>query len=317
METNDLIKKWLSDELSENEAKTFEALKDADFNKSIIEDASRFKASHFSEMPSFTDFRDERLAPKNEIEASEAERSFTKETPVIRLQWMRHTMKIASIFVIGLGIYYFFMFDQMTEVRTMVAEKTTIELPDASKVTLNALSQVSYEADKWNSKREIKLDGEAFFDVAKGSKFDVVTEAGTVSVLGTEFNVKNRGSFFEVACYEGTVRVVTKDHTEILKVGDNFKLYKEEAMTGRHSQEIPQWTDNMSDFQRIPLSQVLAELERQYGVGVTAENIDTDQLFTGAFVHDDLENALSSISEPLDLDYRIINSDQVRLSIRE
>ncbi|MGB7393244.1 MAG: FecR domain-containing protein, partial [Pricia sp.] len=239
------------------------------------------------------------------------------ETPVRRLQWLQPMLKIASVFFIGLGIYYFMMFDQMTEVQTLVAEKTTIELPDASKVTLNALSEVRYNKGAWSEKREIELDGEAFFDVAKGATFDVVTDAGTISVLGTEFNVKNRGAFFEVACYEGPVRVVTADHTEILKVGDNFKLYKGDAVKGRHSQDTPLWTDNMSDFQRIPLSQVLAELERQYGVDTLIENIDTDQLFTGAFVHNNLENALKSISEPLNLDYEIINPDQVRLSKRE
>lgn len=310
METNDLIIKWLSDGLSDNEAKAFEALEDADFNKRIVEDAALFKASEFSKMPDFETFRNGRLSPKDEYLSPE-------ETPVRRLQWMRPMLKIASVLFIGLGIYYFMVSDPTTDVRTMAAEKTTIELPDASKVTLNASSEVRYNAGAWDSKREIELDGEAFFDVAKGAKFDVVTDAGTVSVLGTEFNVKNRGTFFEVACYEGTVRVVTADHTEILKVGDNFRLYDGEAITGRHIQAVPQWTDNMSDFQRIPLSQVLAELERQYGVGVTAENIDTDQLFTGAFVHDNLENALSSISEPLNLDYRIINTDEVRLSIRE
>ena len=303
METNDLIKKWLLNGLSETESKAFEALPDADLNKRIIEDAVLFKASNFYDMPNFETFKNERLT--------------YKETPIRKLEWMRPLLKIASVLFIGLGIYYFVLLKPMTAVRTLVAEKATIELPDASKVTLNASSEVRFNEGSWDSKREIELDGEAFFDVAKGAKFDVITDSGTISVLGTEFNVKNRGNFFEVACYEGTVRVVSANHTKILKVGDNFKLYNGEAITGRHVDLAPLWTDNMSDFQRIPLSQVLGELERQYGVGVISENIDTDQLFTGAFVHDDLENALSSITEPLNLDYLIINPDEVRLIIRE
>lgn len=303
MNTNDLIKKWLSDELSEQETKAFDALEDAPFNKSIVEDAARFKAEQFSKMPDFETFKRQHLAPK--------------ETPVRKLDWMRPMLRIASVLMIGLGVYYFFFLNRMTDVQTLMAQKTTIELPDTSKVVLNALSEVHYNAENWDEKREIELKGEAFFDVAKGAKFDVVTEKGTISVLGTEFNIKQRGSFFEVTCYEGTVRVVTPDHTEILKVGDNFQQYNGQVTTGRHTQEMPQWTNNMSDFQRIPVSEVFAELERQYGVALTFENIDTDQLFTGGFVHNDLENALTAITEPLGLDYQIINSDEVRLSIRE
>ena len=323
METNELIHKWLSDELSESEAQAFEAMQDADFNKRIIADARLFKASEFSTMPDFNSFKSARLSEKQDKRSQKDELRITnendvqEETPVRKLQWMRPMLKVASVLFVGLGIYYFMTFNSITDVQTMVAEKTIIELPDASKVTLNASSEVHYNEDTWNEKREIELDGEAFFDVAKGATFDVVTDAGTISVLGTEFNVKNRGAFFEVACYEGTVRVVTPDHTKILKVGDNFRLYKGEGKTGRHTQSTPLWTDNMSDFQRIPLSQVLAELERQYGVGVLTDNIDTEQLFTGGFIHNDLENALSSISEPLNLDYQIINPDQVRLTIRE
>lgn len=303
MDTKDLIKKWLSDELTDQEAKEFDALDDALFNKRIVKDAARFKAEHFSKMPDFETFKQQRL--------------ITKAIPVKKLQWIRPVLRIASVLIVGIGVYYFFFLNTMTSEQTLMAEKTTIELPDASIVVLNALSEVRYNAKNWDKKREIELKGEAFFDVAKGAKFDVVTEQGTISVLGTEFNVKQRGSFFEVTCYEGTVRVVTPDYTQILKVGDNFKQYDNEVEIGKHTQTIPQWTKNTSDFQRIPVSEVFSELERQYGVALIFENIDTDQLFTGGFVHNDLENALMAITEPLDLEYSILNSDEVRLNIRE
>ena len=304
MDTNDLLKKWLSNDLSHEEAQVFDALDDTPFYKRIVEDANSFKAEQFSKMPDFETFKKQRLVVED-------------TTKVRSLNWFKPMLKIASVLVIGFGIYYYFLFNQMTDVQTQVAEKTTIELPDGSSVALNALTEVHYNADTWNSKREIELEGEAFFDVAKGAKFDVVTQGGTISVLGTEFNVKQRESYFEVFCYEGTVRVVTPEHTKILKVGDHFKMYKDKAVTGKHTQKLPLWTDNMSDFQRIPVSEVFAELERQYGVALTFTNIDTDQLFTGGFVHDNLENALIAVTQPLDLDFLIINSDEVRLSIRE
>lgn len=302
MNEKNLIKKWLSDSLTQEEHKAFEALEDTPFHKGIIADASKFKASHFSEMPDFETFKKRNAEPA---------------TSVKMLHRIRPILRLASALVVGLGIYYFFFLNTMTEVQTLVAEKTTIELPDASRVVLNALSEVRYNEKDWGKKREIELEGEAFFDVAKGAKFDVVTTKGTVSVLGTEFNVKQRGEFFEVTCYEGTVRVVTDEKTEILKVGDEFKWNMGDVLTSRHIQKAPQWTKNRSDFQRIPVSEVLAELERQYDVKLTVDGVDVNQLFTGTFRHTDLEDALMSISEPLGLKYEVIKPKLVRLSRSE
>ena len=298
MNDKSLIEKWLSDDLTIEERRAFNTLEDTPFHKKIIEDAFKFKASHFLEMPDFESFKEQISEP---------------EIAVKKLHWIKPMLKIASVLVVGLGIYYVFFLNMKTEVQTMVAEKTTIELPDTSIIILNALSEVRYNEKKWDSNREIELEGEAFFDVAKGARFDVVTEKGTVSVLGTEFNVKQRGDYFEVGCYEGTVRVVTNSNTEILEMGDNFIWSMGDMLTGRHNQKTPLWTKGSSDFQRIPVSEVLAELARQYDVNITFEGIDGNQLFTGSFVHTDLEDALISISEPLGLKYVILKPNMVRL----
>ena len=302
MDQETLIQKWLLEELTAEESKAFDALKDAPFYKGILTDAERFKASHFSKVDDFDTFKARFVSPDPKVK---------------KLQWIKPMLRVASVAVIFFGLYYFFLFNTLTHVETSVSQKTTIELPDASQVVINALSEVSYNKRAWDTKREINLEGEAFFDVAKGAKFDVVTSKGTISVLGTEFNVKQRGTFFEVACFEGTVRVVTNEHTEILQAGDNFKLFDGEMVTGKNSYDEPQWTRNRSYFLRTPVSEVFAELERQYNVSVTFENIDTDQLFTGGFVHNDLETALRSISEPLDLNYQILKRNTVRFSKRD
>ena len=205
----------------------------------------------------------------------------------------------------------------MTEIETQVGQKTSIVLPDSSLVFINASSEIGYNEKKWNKKREVKLEGEAFFDVAKGARFDVITPQGKVSVLGTEFNVKQRGNFFEVKCFEGTVRVTASSHHVILKEGDNFRIFQEIVTTGKNTYSVAQWTKNISDFQRVEVSEVFAEIERQYGVQVILENVDANQLFTGGFVHDNVNNALKSITEPLDLEYAILPNDNVRVQPRE
>ncbi|MBT8184320.1 MAG: FecR family protein [Eudoraea sp.] len=302
MDKDYLIKKWLADELSPEETKAFNALEDAPFIKGIVNDASAFKATQFSEIGDYQKLK---------------KALNTSEVKVKKLAWIKPVMRIASIFVLGFALYYFFIYENLTTIHTRAGEKVSITLPDASSVTVNALSEVAYNENKWNNKREIQLEGEAFFDVAKGARFEVVTSVGKVSVLGTEFNVKQRGSFFEVQCFEGTVKVETDSYAEILEHGESLRLLQGEIMTGKNIYGVPQWTKNISDFQRVAVSEVFAEMERQYGITITLENLDVDQLFTGGFVHDNLDNALKAITEPLDLDYEVLPTNNVRVKPRE
>ena len=299
MDQEKLIQKWLDNTLSEEERTAFDAMEDASFFKDIVANASHFKASYFSSMDDFDTFK---------------KRSNESDTKVRKLEWLRPVLRVASVVVVAVGLYYMFKANSLTEVQTQFAEKTTIELPDASQVTLNAKSDVAFDKKGWSNKREIKLNGEAFFDVAKGARFDVVTEAGTVSVLGTEFNVKQRGTFFEVACFEGTVKVATNEGTVILHVGDNVTVINGAMSTGKNTFDAPQWTKNKSYFQRTPISEVFAELERQYGVTVNSVNVDTNQLFTGGFSHDNLSNAVKAIGEPLGINYQTQGNKTVLFS---
>ncbi len=298
MDKEYLIQKWLTDELSEQEKKAFEQLEDYPELKGIIENASNFKASNFSKVDDFQTF---------------SERLEKDTVPVRKLNWIKPFLRIASVFVIGLTLSYFFLFNRDVEINTLAGEKTTIELPDASTVIVNAQSEIQYSKSNWDNKREVELQGEAFFKVAKGAKFDVVTSEGTVSVVGTQFNVKQRGNYFEVECFEGVVKVTSQNATEQLTAGDRFRFSNGKVALEKTVYQNPQWTKNVSSFERVPLSEVFSELERQYNIEVRMENISTDQLFTGGFVHDSLENALKSISEPLDLKYRIEGGNSVSI----
>ena len=142
---------------------------------------------------------------------------------------------------------------------------------------LNAGSTINFNENSWDEKRLVKLSGEAFFKVAKGSKFEVITDLGIVSVLGTQFNVKNRGANFEVVCYEGLVAVSVKGKTVKLSAGDSFKLgivYENVII-----KNTPLWINNESDFKSEPVINVINEFERQYNVSVQTTNIDENRLF--------------------------------------
>ena len=298
MNKNYLLKKWLNNELTVQEQSAFDQLEDAEFNKYIIATAQDFKASQFSKLASFESLQ---------------ERIPRKQTPVRKLSWKQTLLKIASVLVLGFAVYYGFFYNQLTQVQTLAAEKTVISLPDTSTVILNAASEISYHKKSWEDNRELQLEGEAFFKVAKGKKFDVKTTDGVVSVLGTQFNVKQRDAYFEVICYEGVVQVTTKKIVKKLLAGDTFRMDSGVQFSGATNDVAPQWTANMSSFKSVRFQQVLEELQRQYNITITYDGTKKTQFFTGAFVHDNLENALQAITAPLGLTYKIEENNKVIL----
>jgi len=302
MDKDKLLEKWLVDELTEAELNEFKKLDDFALNTDIIQGAKHFKASQFSKVKSYNDFK-QNLA--------------NKETPVFKLRAYKILYRVAAILVVSLGIYFSFFSNNLTTVQTLASQKTNFELPDASSVTLNADSKVEYNKKKWSTKRELTLDGEAFFKVAKGSKFDVKTSDGIVSVIGTQFTVKQRINYFEVKCFEGIVSVNSKGESHKLIKGSTYRILNNAVTVDITKDEKPQWLDNISTFKSIPLLIVLEEFERQYNVSISTQGVDIKRLFTGGFVHTNIEQALASITIPFNLSYKKNNSNNIQLYTSE
>jgi len=298
MDKEKLLEKWLVGELTEAELNEFKKLDDFSLNTDIIEGAKYFKASKFTTVKSFDDLK--KNLPK-------------KETPIFKLNKYKVLLRVAAMLVISLSIYFSLFSNNLTTVETVASEKTNFELPDASSVTLNVDSKIVYNKKKWANKRELNLEGEAFFKVAKGSKFDVKTSDGIVSVLGTQFTVKQRDAYFEVICFEGKVSINSKGKSHKLTKGNTYRILDNTVTVDITKDNKPQWLDNISTFKSIPLYVVLEEFERQYNVSISTQGIDTKRLFTGGFVHTNIEQALASITIPFNLTYKKDNSNNIQL----
>ena len=305
MKKEDLTYKWLNDELTQDELTNFKALEDYDLNVKIVDNAKNFKTSHFYTTESFDTFKS-KLNKVTEVK---------KETPVFKLNSYKNLYRIAAMLVIGLGLYFTMFNNSLESVQTLASQQTSFELPDESSVVLNAASKAIYSSKRWSKNRQINLEGEAYFKVAKGSKFDVVTQDGIVSVLGTQFTVKSRGSYFEVECYEGIVSVKMKDKEERLTQGKTLKILNGNLTLNTTYISEPEWLKNMSSFNSVPLEEVIKELERQYGIVIkTYDDIDINRMFTGGFVHNNLDDALLSICVPLELAYKKDSTNTILLS---
>lgn len=284
MNKDDLIKKWLDHNLNPEEQKAFEALDDYENLIKLSDSVTGFKAPYFDKDEVF-------ITLKNQLK-TRTKRNIIK--PLLRL---------AAVLLIGFSVFYYTS-NLDSHIQTLVTEQTTIELPDASIVTLNSESNLTYNKNKWKNNRTIVLDGEAYFKVAKGSTFDVKTSDGIVSVLGTEFNVKQRENYFEVTCFEGLVAVRYNETMVKLIPGNRFAVIDGKIIADeKENKSQPDWTAHESTFASRPLKFVIEELQRQYNTNVTVKNVDTKQLFTGSFTHKDLDLALKSITLPLGLTY--------------
>lgn len=228
---------------------------------------------------------------------------------VIRLKPIATFLKIAAIIAV-LFTVYLFINSLDTTIETKIAEKQYFLLPDDSKVVLNANSTINYNKKDWKKSRELTLNGEAYFNVSKGKKFLVITQLGIVNVLGTQFNVLARDDNFYIKCYEGLVSVSFND--TIIKLSAGKKLKIENGVLIKHyknNTSSPGWIANESSFENTTLAIVLKEFERQYPIKITTENINVNKRFSGSFTHNNLNLALKSVCDPLNLSFTINGED--------
>ena len=218
-------------------------------------------------------------------------------------QLMIWTMSAAAAFALVVWINHLTTHERII---ARAGEQKEVFLPEQSAVTLNAGSSIMYKENTFDHDRILRLEGEAFFRVIPGSKFTVETDGGTVTVMGTSFNVLSRNGRFEVSCYTGKVKVENdKKDQLILTTGQQSIKSKTDAALNRETfipiSDTPDWTVGKFNFENRPLSEVISELERQYAIDVRLDNGLEDIEYTGLFETGNLDTAVYLITWPLHL----------------
>ncbi|RZJ71471.1 FecR family protein [Flavobacterium sp.] len=200
----------------------------------------------------------------------------------------------AASIVLLLGVGYWLTFAQSAQFRTGYAQFQNITLPDGSLVTLNSDASLNFRKFSWEHNRNLNLEGEAWFRVAKGEKFSVYTPTGIVSVLGTQFNVKSRDGKMEVACFEGKVSVDQLGKNVILTKGESLVIANGEWIESQVSEAEPNWMNRKISFNSASLHEMTAELQRVYNIRIDSK-LHIEQTFTGVLPADNLETALQIV----------------------
>ena len=149
--------------------------------------------------------------------------------------------------------------------------------------------------------------------VKKGSKFTVITKEGTVAVLGTQFTVNSRNDFYNVTCFEGKVKVTSGKLSHILTPGNAITIQDNIAAPYTTIETVPSWTAQESSFNNVAIQEVVTELERQYNITVLGkENLKT-AYFSGRFSHTNLQQALTTIFDTMEIRYTFDANSNVRI----
>jgi len=242
------------------------------------------------------------------------EKPKAKQVSISSVQWYAAAAGISLIFglITFLGTY-------TTTINVPVSQRKTILLPDESKVILNAKTSISYKPYWWFANRVVNLEGEAYFEVKKGKKFEVFSKNAKTSVLGTSFTIFAREKQYLVSCFSGKVEVSSLDNVgqkvQIQK-GQQAYLQNNNLFSSENNvteKAVNAWIDNKFAFENQPIYQVFNEIERQYGITITiSENLNLN--YSGNFDKtQNPETVLNIICKPLGLAFKQVNTNEYQI----
>lgn len=175
------------------------------------------------------------------------------------------------------------------ETQVQRGEKSQLLLPDGSKVWMNSESNLSYPGNFMEGNREVKLKGEAYFEVAKlnGSAFTVETKDYNIRVLGTKFNVMAYEDFnrTETTLIEGKIKIQHGKQLIDVAPGQTF-IYKDNRYLTKNTNapQAARWKDDIFDFDQVTFQELVVRLERWYDVDIEVKSPElNDVVYSGVF----------------------------------
>jgi len=211
-----------------------------------------------------------------------------------------------------------------------VGKRSLITLPDGSRVWLNADSRLEFPEKFDGPLREVRLVGEAFFDVTNNPKQPFVIRLATASirVLGTSFNVRaypddptvrttvvtGRVAFVPNRDASQATAATLADTTFILP--NHHVVQQVKTLTVAEAPVIAQketaWKENRLVFDQTPMSEVARTLERWYGLHVVLDQPDLANCpLTATFENQSIQDVMDLIGRTGQFQYTLTNNDLV------
>jgi len=228
----------------------------------------------------------------------------------------------------------------LTKITAPLGSISVVDLPDGTKVWLNAGSKITYNDSYGKLKREVQLTGEAYFDVITNKHMPFIVETSDIMVkaLGTKFNVKAYPDEKTITATleEGKIEVLsllTPDSKEpiILKPSEMVTYYKQDKMSmisdKKTTKEKPvketdkddklemipniktelvtSWKDETWIIESEPLGKLAPVLERRFNMEITFESDEImNYKFNGRIQNETIEQILTAIELSAPIQYR-------------
>lgn len=170
---------------------------------------------------------------------------------------------------------------------TKNGECRIVNLSDGTQIYLNTGSVLKYPKTFEGHYREVYLEGEAFFDVAKDKKhpFIIHTPKMNTQVIGTSFNIQAYGNQKneEVAVVTGKVAVKSLETNQkvFITPGQKISFEKEKNTMQQHKIDIAKistWRNNTLLFEDVPMSEVVATIARRYDIDIELKDRRLDSI---------------------------------------
>lgn len=267
------------------------------------------------------------------LKSTWAKKNKRKDTKIVFMNPNRSTKRppfkwgalIASaviLIVVGLFGWNHLFKSSPVAIATVFGEVKTHVLPDGSTVILNANSTLSYN-ESWNSPKQrlVQLEGEAFFEVERkpsNASFEVMTNKGTIKVLGTSFNVRQRENQLEVALLEGKVALgLPEQPVLMMKPGEIAKLKSDGTVniSRKDVDAVSAWRFQRMVFKEVTIEAITKRLKEEFDITVIIKN---GKLFkrkvTASIPKNDPVLLLEALSEIYDI--KVETSDNKTFIVR-
>lgn len=194
------------------------------------------------------------------------------------------------------------------------------QLPDGSTVWLSPFSSVIYPSTFKGSTRELKLKGEAFFEVTKDEKHPFIIYSGdiTTKVWGTSFRIsafENNSAEVSVLTGRVSVKISNQDKSEVMLLPDQKAIYVRSLGLLKKEEEkkasiVRIWKKTSMSFDNAPLSSVMEALNTEFNVHITTHDQQLqDYLLKADFTDQSLPDILEMMGKSLNVDYELINNE--------
>jgi ferric-dicitrate binding protein FerR (iron transport regulator) len=250
------------------------------------------------------------------------------EPEIRKSKYRKLYLQIASVaavvfFAMTCGMAYLYT-AQPNEIYTYSAQSVPVDylLADGTKVTLNKNSSLTYSSNFGKERRDVKLTGEAFFNVTKDKTKPFAVEAlGTkTEVLGTSFNVSvnNKTGNVTTTLVKGSVRFVAKDCEQLLKPGEEIVYDANSKKFETHitdTQYNTAWVSGRYNYNNVTFADLANKLEKIYNLKIDiSDSKIANRIVSASFLNEEpVEEILKALENELGFSYEIKDSTKINI----